>query len=1074
MEEKRVFPPSNAADSPASEPASSRRRGATQKRKANALNASNSSSTPSKRITRDKALPPHTPPFHNGPLTRARQFPTTTASGGAPSSALAAAKHSERAPDSAALAEQLKKQSEWEALEAAIEARFEAIRSRDSNAHVVPTHCGWFSWTNIHPIEKHTLPSFFNGKTENWTPDTYMEIRNYIMKRFHTNPNVQIELKDLSELNVGDLDARQEVMEFLDYWGLISFHPLLSTDSAVATTDDDGVAEKNSLLEKLYHFESQQFPPFVQKTSLMTPAMTSGLFPESTVAEELVKQEGPAVEYHCNSCSADCSRKRYHCQKQADFDLCTDCFGNGKFGSGMSSLDFILMEPAEVPGFSGGKWTDQETLLLLEALELYKENWNEIAEHVATKSKAQCILHFLQMPIEDAFVDCGDDVDASCKENIDPATSNNDSSVHKDALEFEENKISDSIEDQVPTLQNETAKADDVNKMKVNQETPKPDNVNDEKTCEQTSKSESDVKLKFGQEAGNGYALNALEEAFTSVGYSPGPKGPSSFAEVGNPVMALAVFLTRLVGSDVAVASAHSSLKSMSVNSPGTVLSARHCFLLEDPPVDKEPTRSERDFEREGNQDDRNVKLDKSNLDDNALSNDPNGKKHKDNALEVNRQLASQDDGVLEKSIVLKEQTMVGHEEVVHHNCNDPGNIKLPSDQAPSTVHDPDDSTLKDKVPPSSELREGTLLKESCQPIEELKEGHVSDALPAENKLQQSIKSNLAETHLQPVETPKDVDVVSDSMPSDKSKPKKLPSTNPVVESLDTTNSAMDVDLVSNSLPSEKNGSQPQVTSISSQNTVTEKDVDMMSSSMPLDKDELPHPVKSNSGAENGYSSVAGRDHTENGTKVKNDGKKAIHDNNFEKLKQAAVSTLAAAAVKAKILADQEEDQIRQLASLLIEKQVTEWPGKVLCIVFVFPISLTLLVNSFNLQLHKLETKLAFFHDMENVVMTVREYLVQSKQKLFHERALIIASRLGVPASSSRGVPPNLPINRIPMNFANSLPRPQIIMNPQRPPISGPVGSIATTLPNHLASVATMGNSVRPSSHESFSSVGIK
>lgn len=56
-------------------------------------------------------------------------------------------------------------------------------------------------------------------------------------------------------------------------------------------------------------------------------------------------------------------------------------------------------------------------------------------------------------------------------------------------------------------------------------------------------------------------------------------------------------------------------------------------------------------------------------------------------------------------------------------------------------------------------------------------------------------------------------------------------------------------------MPSEKNISQLQVTAISSQHTVTEKDVDTMSSSMPLDKNELPHSVKSNSGAENGYSS---------------------------------------------------------------------------------------------------------------------------------------------------------------------------------------------------------------------------
>lgn len=40
---------------------------------------------------------------------------------------------------------------EWEALEASVEAEFEALRSRDPNDHVVPNHCGkWlFSWSNL-------------------------------------------------------------------------------------------------------------------------------------------------------------------------------------------------------------------------------------------------------------------------------------------------------------------------------------------------------------------------------------------------------------------------------------------------------------------------------------------------------------------------------------------------------------------------------------------------------------------------------------------------------------------------------------------------------------------------------------------------------------------------------------------------------------------------------------------------------------------------------------------------------------------------------------------------------------
>lgn len=66
----------------------------------------------------------------------------------------------------------------------------------------------------------------------------------------------------------------------------------------------------------------------------------------------------------------------------------------------------------------------------------------------------------------------------------------------------------------------------------------------------------------------------------------------------------------------------------------------------------------------------------------------------------------------------------------------------------------------------------------------------------------------------------------------------------------------------------------------------------------------------------------AGKDNADNGAKVEDDGTKTKQDSSFEKVKRAAVSTLAAAAVKAKLLANQEEDQIRQLTSLLIEKQV--------------------------------------------------------------------------------------------------------------------------------------------------------
>eukprot|EP00096_Caligus_rogercresseyi_P007034 TRINITY_DN2431_c0_g3_i1.p1 TRINITY_DN2431_c0_g3~~TRINITY_DN2431_c0_g3_i1.p1 ORF type:complete len:894 (-),score=255.54 TRINITY_DN2431_c0_g3_i1:1338-3953(-) len=49
-------------------------------------------------------------------------------------------------------------------------------------------------------------------------------------------------------------------------------------------------------------------------------------------------------------------------------------------------------------------WGDQETLLLLEALEMHKDDWNKVVTHVGSRSHEECILHFLRLPIEDPYV----------------------------------------------------------------------------------------------------------------------------------------------------------------------------------------------------------------------------------------------------------------------------------------------------------------------------------------------------------------------------------------------------------------------------------------------------------------------------------------------------------------------------------------------------------------------------------------------------------------------------------------------------------------------------------------------
>ena len=70
----------------------------------------------------------------------------------------------------------------------------------------------------------------------------------------------------------------------------------------------------------------------------------------------------------------------------------------------------------------------------------------------------------------------------------------------------------------------------------------------------------------------------------------------------------------------------------------------------------------------------------------------------------------------------------------------------------------------------------------------------------------------------------------------------------------------------------------------------------------------------------------AGEDQIEDGKKQETIEIKK--EKKIDRVKRAAVTAISAVAVKAKLLANQEEDQIRQLAAFLIEKQVIFWPNK--------------------------------------------------------------------------------------------------------------------------------------------------
>ena len=82
---------------------------------------------------------------------------------------------------------------------------------------------------------------------------------------------------------------------------------------------------------------------------------------------------------------------------------------NGTSEKGAIGTDFGLKtdqyEKKSLKKTPTREWTDQETLLLLEGLEMFKDDWNKVCEHVGSRTQDECILHFLRLPIEDPFLE---------------------------------------------------------------------------------------------------------------------------------------------------------------------------------------------------------------------------------------------------------------------------------------------------------------------------------------------------------------------------------------------------------------------------------------------------------------------------------------------------------------------------------------------------------------------------------------------------------------------------------------------------------------------------------------------
>ncbi|XP_062321496.1 SWI/SNF complex subunit SMARCC1 isoform X2 [Osmerus eperlanus] len=222
---------------------------------------------------------------------------------------------------------------------------------------IIPSYAAWFDYNCIHEIERRALPEFFNGKNKSKSPEIYLAYRNFMIDTYRLNPQEYLTSTSCRRNLTGDVCAVMRVHAFLEQWGLVNYQ--VDAESRPLpmgpppTPHFNVLADTPSGLMPLHHR-----PPQIPSSQQMLN------FPEKGKDKPTDLQ---------------------------NFGLRTDLYSK---------------KNPKSKGTSGGReWTEQETLLLLEALEMYKDDWNKVSEHVGSRTQDECILHFLRLPIEDPYLE---------------------------------------------------------------------------------------------------------------------------------------------------------------------------------------------------------------------------------------------------------------------------------------------------------------------------------------------------------------------------------------------------------------------------------------------------------------------------------------------------------------------------------------------------------------------------------------------------------------------------------------------------------------------------------------------
>ena len=173
----------------------------------------------------------------------------------------------------------------------ALEAAANSHLVAQTHQIILPSYSTWFDMTTIHPLEKKSLPEFFNSRNRSKTPAVYKDYRDFMINTYRLNPIEYLTVTACRRNLAGDVCAIMRVHAFLEQWGLINYQVRHRRMRGTRDTNIHRLILKPVLRTSDLLLQGTLESPQIRRVgcSLSNPLRTRSLLPANHTHKQIVR-----------------------------------------------------------------------------------------------------------------------------------------------------------------------------------------------------------------------------------------------------------------------------------------------------------------------------------------------------------------------------------------------------------------------------------------------------------------------------------------------------------------------------------------------------------------------------------------------------------------------------------------------------------------------------------------------------------------------------------------------------------------------------------------------------------------